>query len=323
MLLHLLRSWLRQSTNDWFNLVANINVLRKLLILIFIVIVAPLRAQEPPLVLATYAYSTNTRLDNLKPLAAYLEQKTGRLVNAVSYPTVQELIAAIKDGRVDLAMINTLGYLSLNRHYGNVALPLVTLETGTSGPTNYGGCLLARATAAIGNIKDAVKDSAITLALVNKSSTSGNLVPRLLFNSIGVPEAELFFNVYYAGTHKQVIDDLLAGKAVVGGCGCNEYEKNLQADPAFGKKVKLLGQYNNIPLGPIVCNRNMPALLRRQIEAALLAVHEENPAVFTAFRAGWTEFLDCSRFRKAVDNDYNQFRRMFGNNETLWQLLDE
>ena len=294
--------------------------MKKILCFILVLITgAKIFAQERPLVLATYAYSTNTRLDNLKPLAEYLQKKTGRQVNAVSYPSVQELIAAIVDGKVDLAMINTLGYLSFCRKYGNPALPLVTLNNGKGGATNYGGCIIAQASATM----ERTKDSVVTLALVNTSSTSGNLVPRLLFNAIGMPEVERFFKVYYAGTHKQVVDDVLSGKAVAGGCGCNEYEKALKADRHFHKKVKLLAKFNNIPLGPIVFNRTMPVVLQRQIREALLNIHLEAPSVFATFRDGWTEFLDCNSFRLAADSDYDQFREMFGNNESLWKLLDE
>jgi len=285
----------------------------KKLLFFILLAYAQLSAQEKPLVLATYAYSTNTRLDNLKPLAAYLQQKLGRQVNAVSYPSVQELIAAIRNGEIDIAMINTLGYLSMNRKYGDVGIPLVTLQNPTGGATNYGGCILATTKKLKGS----------TLALVNKESTSGNLVPRLLFNAKGMPNVEQSFTVYYAGTHKQVIEDLLSGKAGTGGCGCNEYEKYLAADKDFGKKVKLLAKFNNIPLGPVVYKKAMPVELQRQIRDALLTAHTEDPAAFTAFRAGWTEFLDCTQFRLAADADYDQFRQMFGNNESLWKLLDE
>lgn len=275
------------------------------------------------LVLATYAYSDNNRLANLQPLAQYLEDQTGLKVEAVSYPSVQELTAAIQQGKADLAMINTLGYLSLQRKHPGLAVPLVSLEAGDAVSTNYGGCVLAGTETGIRSLTDAVKaDSLLTFALVSKRSTSGNLVPRLVLNSKGIPDADRQFNVYYAGTHKQVIDDLLAGRAALGGCGCHEYEKNVQANKEFSNKIRKIADFNNIPLGPIVYRSTLPKEKLRQIEAALLKVHERDVKAFQTFRLGWTEFLEARKFKPVTDADYNEFRSLFGENEQLWKLLD-
>jgi phosphonate transport system substrate-binding protein len=278
---------------------------------------------RPRLVLATYAYSTNNRVANLQPLAQYLQHETGFEVEAVSYPNVQALIAAIQQGKVHLAMINTLGYLSFQRKHPGIATPLVSLDAGDAAATNYGGCVLARAETGIATIEDALKDDTIyRFALVASASTSGNLVPRLLLNSKGINDADKQFLVYYAGTHKQVIDDLLAAKAALGGCGCHEYEKNVQADKAFAEKLVKIAEFKNIPLGPIVYHNTMPRRQVEKIEAALLKTHERDLKAFQTFRAGWTEFLEARKFKPVKDADYNGFRNLFGDNELLWNLLD-
>lgn len=273
--------------------------------------------------LATYAYSTNSRIDNLEPLARYLTASTGINVTVKSYPTVQLLIDAIRRREVHLAMINTLGYLSLQKKYPGAAIPLVTLDLGNEQMTNYGGCLLTLRSSgltSIDNIKQ--RDSFTVLALVNNASTSGNLVPRLLLNSNGIPEAEKHFKLYYAGTHKQVIDDLLSGKATIGGCGCAEYDKNLATGKDFTDKVVKIASFDNIPLGPVIYQPSLATASVNKIRAALLRVHQQKPEAFRAFCAGWTEFLAAKKFRIAKDADYNEFRSLFGTNESLWKLLD-
>src|SRR5690606_16346161 len=50
------------------------------------------------IVFATYTYSTNNRLQNLEPLAEHLSSTTGLPIRAVSYPTVQALIEAVRTG---------------------------------------------------------------------------------------------------------------------------------------------------------------------------------------------------------------------------------
>jgi phosphonate transport system substrate-binding protein len=280
--------------------------------------------QKKPLVLATYAYSVNNRLSSLQPLAEYLQSKTGIAVTVESYPTVQLLMEAIRTGKVQLAMINTLGYLSFQKKNPGIAIPLVTLDLGNKKLTNYGGCILARKDSHIRSLKDLLTDDTIfVFAMVNRSSTSGNLVPRLLLNSAGIPDADRTFNVKYAGTHAKVIDDLLANRAALGGCGCHEYEKQSDSIPGLNNKLVKIASFDDIPLGPIVYRKGLDAPGIDKIKAALLGLHQQSPDVLKQFSAGWTEFLNAKRFRVASDKDYNKFRAMFGNNESLWNLLED
>jgi phosphonate transport system substrate-binding protein len=300
--------------------------LKKVLTLILSLTCVFLHAQmrkADSIVLATYTYSTNDRVSNLQPLAAYLTSKTGVHVSVISYRSVQALMNALRSKEADMAMINTLGYISFQNKFPAQVIPLVSLDPGSKDITNYGGCVLARKESGIRAISDLPKrDSIFSMALVNVSSTSGNLVPRLLFNSNGISRAEDRVRVYYAGTHKQVVDDLLSGKAGIGGCGCHEYDKAVQQDIGVAEKIIKIADYNDIPLGPIVYRAGLNVPTVKKMKAALLEVHTEQPAVFRNFCAGWTEFLEATRFREAKDADYDSFRQLFGKNESLWKLLD-
>lgn len=61
--------------------------------------VSGLYAQTPDsLTLATYTYSTNTRLNNLAPLAAYLSKELRRSVCLISYPKPPSFASSLKFG---------------------------------------------------------------------------------------------------------------------------------------------------------------------------------------------------------------------------------
>lgn len=279
-------------------------------------------AEPKELVFATYTYSANDRLANLKPLAQWLTETTGMPVRAVSYPTVQALITAIMADSVDIAMMNTSGYLVLHKNHPGVAEPVVNLEMGNDSVTNYASCLISSHQSGIksmSELKEAV--TKYSFALVNKSSTSGNLVPRLLLNDAGIPKAEDKFNVYYAGTHKQVVTDVSEGKADLGGCGCTEVAGTGSGDMDDVKFV-VVGIYDNTPLGPVVFSNKMEKATRDSIQAKLLAVHKKSPSVFNNFCQGWTEFKQATRFKPVSDSSYNTFRGMFGKNEDLWKMIE-
>jgi phosphonate transport system substrate-binding protein len=279
-------------------------------------------SQNKEFVLATYTYSTNNRLQNIKPLAEYLSKKSGLSFKAVSYPTVQSLINAIKNDSVDFAMMNTSGYLILQRNYPEKVLPLVNLDMGNDSSTNYGGCIIAGRQTGIRTVADLLNNqSKLSFALVNSSSTSGNLVPRLILNSNHISDPESRFDVYYTGTHKKVVDEVLSGKATIGGCGCAEIESAGKNDE-FDKQAAVIGQFNNIPLGPIVYNSKLGESISRTILKLLLDLHKNDSAVFQNFCNGWTEFRQAKNFRRVSDKDYDEFRAMFGSNKSLWKLIE-
>lgn len=298
--------------------------MRKVLLIVFFISagIIQCKAQKREYVFATYTYATNNRLKNLEPLMGFLSKQTGLNIKAVSYPTVQALINAIRNDSVDFAMMNTSGYLVLQRNHPNVVLPLVNLNMGSHSSTNYSGCLIAGKLEGVVSIKDLkAKAKKYSLALVASSSTSGNLVPRLLLNSNGMATAEASFAVDYSGTHKKVIEDVLNGRAAIGGCGCAEVD-SARKYLAFDSKAVVIDSLNNIPLGPIVYNKKLDGSIARSIANQLLAVHESNNAVFNNFCDGWTEFKQATQFKRVTDKEYDRFRKLFGNNTQLWEMIE-
>lgn len=297
----------------------------KITVLVFIFLAKFLTApgQARPLVLATYTYDTITRLSNLEPLAGILSRATGTTIRVRSYPSVNALIDAIRHDSVDFAMMNTSGYLVFQRKFPGIIRPLVNLDMNDStGATNYAGCILASRQSGIKTMEDLVKRSVPdSFALVAPSSTSGNLLPRLLLNANGLADPESRFNVYYAGTHKNVVRDVMEGRARAGGCGCTEVER-ARTSGGLDSKVIVIASYNDIPLGPIVYNRKASKTIVNKARKALLNVHATDPEVFKTFCKGWTEFMNAKQFKKVQDRDYDGFRKMFGDNSGLWRFIE-
>lgn len=298
---------------------------RKLFFLLWLFCLTPMAragTAADTLRIATYTYSSNNRLANLSPLADHLSKTTGLPVVAVSYPTVQALLQAIINDSVDFAMMNTSGYLVLQKNHRGKVKPLLNLQMKRTDITDYGACIVAAKSAGLQSLGD-IKASAkkISLALVSPSSTSGNLVPRLLFNAAGIPSAETVFDLHYAGTHKKAMQEVLEGRVLLAGCGCAEVD-SARTKTDFNDRAVLIASYNDIPLGPVVARKGIDKRIQKAISRELLQVHKINPNVFRNFCAGWTEFKDAARFKPVTDKDYNRFRKLFGNNKSLWKLIE-
>lgn len=296
--------------------------IKRVCVLILLLNAITSHAQQKEIIFATYTYASNNRIQNLQPLTDYLSSKTGLKIVARSYPDVRSLIQAILADSVDLAMMNTTGYLVLQKNHPGTIQTLVNLYMGNDSATNYGSCIIASRSAGIRSLTELGDPGRkMKLVLVSSSSASGNLVPRLLLNKVKIPEAEKTFQVYYAGTHKKVVDDVLNNRADIGGCGCAEID-SARKSADFNIKVAIIGSYNNTPLGPIVGRQNLKKATLYKITDLLLSLNKEDPTIFKTFCLGWTEFANAVQFKRVKDEDYDAFRKMFGNNELLWKMIE-
>ncbi len=291
------------------------------LLLVSLVLINNAWSRQPSdLVLGTYTYATNNRLNSLEALAGYLNREMGLSVTVKSYPNVPALLHAIRADSVQLAVLNTVGYLLQQRHDAGRMIPLLNLNLGMDTATQYGGCIIAARSVDVRQLQQLRDAARYTFALVAPSSTSGNLVPRLLLNSIGITDAAFRFNTYYAGTHQQAVADVLSGKAQLAGCGCAEVDTaKLRHD--FDRKAIVVASFNDIPLGPLAYHHKLSPAVVQKVQQALLRIHEKDAEGFKVFCSGWTEFRKAKSFQPVQDRAYDPFRRMFGSNESLWQLI--
>lgn len=277
---------------------------------------------QEPLRLATYTYSTNDRIENLKPLAADLESALNRSVQIRSYPDVASFIEGIKSNQVDIALINTLGYLILsldNKHM----IPFTNLQVKEGAIDNYKTVLLTNNE----QIKDYTSFSAqadqFTMMFVKEGSTSGNLIPRLFLSAINIPDPESQFKqVKYGGTHASTLEKLIRGETDLCAIGSNEYIAQIERDSTISDTVKLLWESEEIPLGPVLINKSLSANEKTEIANLFLKLHDLQPASFQSIKSGWSEAKHANKFQIITDEYYNSFREINGSSTSLNDILD-
>ncbi|RNC87200.1 MAG: phosphate/phosphite/phosphonate ABC transporter substrate-binding protein [Winogradskyella sp.] len=271
--------------------------------------------------LATYTYATNNRLENMKLLAQELENKLQRDVSTKSYPDVESFITGIKSNEVDIALINTLGYLALSSDNEHM-LPIANMHIKEDAIDNYKTVFLTN--------NDSIKDDSdinknaekLTMMFVKEGSTSGNLVPRLFLSAINITEPESRFKeVKYGGNHTSTFQKLLNGEADFCAIGSNEYYKQIHADTTLKNKVKLLWVSDEIPLGPVLVNNALSSEEKDIISELLLNLHTENADAFESIKAGWSEAKQADKFQEISDEYYNSFREVNGNKTHLDNIL--
>jgi len=278
--------------------------------------------ENKPLRLATYTYSTNNRIDNLKPFSKNLEVALNRPVQIKSYPDVASFIEGIKSDEVDVGLINTLGYLLLSLDNKNMQ-PIATLKVKKDAVDNYKTVLLTNKDSIndLNAVKNKMND--LSMMFVAEGSTSGNLVPRLLLSSIGIksPESQ-FKEVKYGGNHTSTFTKLIEGKSDICAIGSNEYFKQIKKDSTLLKSTRLLWISEEIPLGPVLVNNQLSKSDKKKIFDLFLNLHENNPNALQSIKEGWSEAKQADRFYPITDSYYNNFRTVNGNTTDLSDILD-
>ncbi|MEQ9298244.1 MAG: PhnD/SsuA/transferrin family substrate-binding protein [Cyclobacteriaceae bacterium] len=272
--------------------------------------------------LATYTYASNNRIANLEPLARLLEEELDRPVDIKSYPDVASFISGIKSDEVDIALINTLGYLLLSLDNQNMEV-VTTLKVVEDAQDNYKTVLLTN----ISNIQSLdglyQRKGDLSMTFVAEGSTSGNLVPRLLLSSIGIksPETE-FRSVAYGGNHTSTFEQLVRGETDLCAIGSNEYFMQLEANPSISDSIQLLWISEEIPLGPVLVNRGLSKDDSDKITELLLQLHQTNDKVLQYVKAGWSEAKQAEKYYPITDSYYDDFRRVNGNSTDLSEILN-
>ena len=245
------------------------------------------------LVIATYQYGDNTRITNIEPFAAHFSEAAEVKTEVKSYATVHELLEAMKKNEVDVAFINTFGYL-LSREVTQAYEISAALHLPKEAASVYRSVMVSPKANRTTILKDAVDRAGDNyLVLVSPGSTSGNLVPRLKLASMLPDDPEKFFvEVQYAERHDAALKLALEEKFAIASCGSDEYYK-LGADTA---RFDLLWKSEPIQLGPVLVKKTLSENLKISLQKALLALDEQNPEALSAIKEGWTEARPADRY---------------------------
>ena len=293
------------------------------LLLLFLVISHSVISQSSlsnirKIVIATYQYGDNPRIQNIQPFATHFGEVAEFQTEVKSYSTVSDLLNAMNKGEVDIAFMNTFGYLMLREQTDAYQIS-AALHLPSEAASVYKTVIVANKNARIRTLENGVKNASDNLlVLVSPGSTSGNLVPRLKLASMmdGEPEPA-FVEVQYRERHDFALQVALGGEYALAAFGSEEYYK-LGADTI---KLDKLWESPPIPLGPVVCKKQLPDQLKELLQQTLLQLHEQNKAALESVKAGWTEAKPADYFMKIDDSDYDELINMAGNKERAMKII--
>jgi phosphate/phosphite/phosphonate ABC transporter binding protein len=205
----------------------------------------------------------------LDALCTELTSSTGLSFRPVVLRSYDKLVAAVRDGEVEVAWAPPLVALELERD----TQARVLLCSRRAGRVDYSSVLFARAE---GGPRSLAELSGKRIAWVAKESSAGYVVPRMKLLSEGFDPDTMFSEQSFRRTHEAVARAVLSGDADVGATYASFGEGSDEAlsagwfdAGAKSSEVRVLSSAGPIPTDVIAVHRSLDEAVGEQLSGAL------------------------------------------------------
>lgn len=215
--------------------------------------------------------------EKFKGVVEVIEKATGKKVEWHFPTSYAALIEAQRRGFVHIGYYGPESYILANKSSdGRIEAFAQTVWGGgdyRKKEIGYHSFLIVKADSPYKNVAD-LKGK--TLALVNPTSTSGNLVPRVeLGRSLGVKIDKHFGSVFYAGSHTAAMQAILAGKAESASVADVTLDWAVDKKEIDAKTFRVIWTSSLLPLDPFAWRKDLLSdELRKTIRDAILTLSE-------------------------------------------------
>ncbi|MFP4155023.1 MAG: EAL domain-containing protein [Halothiobacillaceae bacterium] len=256
-------------------------------------------------VLAWQGHEAATR--QWQPLARLLsDQLDGYTVRLVPL-YLEEMYAAVADGRLDLVLTQPLSFVELAGQHG--LSQLVTLRNMDNGHAidRFGSVFIRRADRTDLDSLESLRGGVI--AGVAPNAFGGWLTGILEIKRLGIdPETDIE-PLFLGLPQTNIVEAVLDGRADAGIVRSGLLEKLAVRGEADDLEVIAPRSYADYPLAtstdlypewPLAIKNDLPGALARQISLTLMSLPEDHPANRAAGIAGWSIPLDYSSLRRLM-----------------------
>ena len=250
---------------------------------------------------------TTRELDIYKPLLTALKEKTGKSIEFFMPTSYASVIEGMVNGWVHIGVHGPNSYVLAKEKDPNLEVfATYTKLKGhfqEEGP-GYRAVLVVRADSDFDSI-ESLKGTIVGLA--DPASTSGNLMPRMVFGElIGTgPELEKYFSkVVYTGGHDQSALAVKEGRVDDAFVATHRLDNVIDRGLAKTEDYRVLWQSGIIPQDPMVYRTDLCEPIKAAIRDAFLTLHE-NPDAKPFF-----DGIKSTKFVAMQDSDYDIIRKL-------------
>ncbi len=211
-----------------------------------------------------------TMKDTFGGLTIYLESKLGIKVNLQLAGDYAGVITAMQHKHIEIAYFGPKSYVEAAKRAGaEVVAVEVDAESGLPG---YLGMIITKKGSGLKSLED-IKGK--KWAFTSSQSTSGTLVPTVMFAKKGIKPQEYFSKVLYSGGHEASILSVKAGK--VDAASTNNLDYNRGLGKHWTKdSFNIIWKSDLIPGSPMTVRSDLPESLKMAVKGAFISYNDKD-----------------------------------------------
>jgi phosphate/phosphite/phosphonate ABC transporter binding protein len=203
-----------------------------------------------------------------QPLLEYLEKRTDRRIELVVTLSYRQMMEKLLAGQVDVADLSAYPYLLARRKDPGIQALVVGINNDQ---TTYQGFIVVRRGSSAHDLVDLRRKR---VCYVDRTSTSGYLMPRAMVRKAGFDPRTFFASFQFSGDHYRALRDLLAERCDVACVGSTPFKTS----PRRGiptDDLRVIATSPPLPHGVYVASSRIPEDLARGLREALLELDIE------------------------------------------------
>lgn len=243
-----------------------------------------------------------TVIQDNKPLAEYLELKTGKNIELIVTTDYSSMIEAMRFGRIDVAYFGPASYTIAKDKMAGGDLDIAPFAARLKGgATTYQSVIIANADSGISSIED-IKGKNPEVAFGDQASTSSHFAPKYTLMLEGIMPGE-DYKQNFLGAHDAVAVNVQRGNAQVGGLSRPIFERLVSKGTIDESKVKVLAYSADIPQYPWVMRTDLTQDLQDNIKNTFLGMKKGDEAADRILKP-----FKADGFAAIADADYDIIR---------------
>jgi phosphonate transport system substrate-binding protein len=230
-----------------------------------------------------------TQKERHKPLAEYLSKRTGAEIELVLLTRYGNIIENFKAEKLDGAIFGSFTGALAIRKLG--VEPLARPEYG-KGVSTYYGMILVRKDS---GIRTGADMKGKRFAFVDKATTAGWLLPMHFFKVSEIADYRSWFGeTYFAGTHEDVIRDVLNGKADAGAAKDLVFDRMRRSDSRVAAELQVLAVSPPVPANSLAIRSDLEAPLKAELKKVMLQMDRDEEGRLVLEEFGATRFIETT-----------------------------
>jgi len=234
-------------------------------------------------------------------VAAYLQKELDIKVKLVTPTDYAGVIVGMAHKHIDVAYFGPKSYCEAAKRAGAEA-SVVEIDAQSGIPGYYGYIITKRGS----GLKTLADIKGKKWAFTDPNSTSGTLVPTVMFANKGINPQKYFSRVVYSGSHEASI--LSVKNSRVDAASTNNLDFNRGLGREWEKSdFNIIWKSKLIPGSPMAVRKDLPESLKMAIKGAFISYHDKANM----------KNMKIAGYAPATDSMFNGVRKMIKFKESL------